>query len=584
MKNLFYPFLLFALIFIACEPSKPAKECKQYVEAANPDTTDYSTEWARVKNINVSFASIDQRYEKNRIPQVDPSLSWKGRGWKGERISSQLVIWDSKDIKEVAFEFSDFTLNNDTKMKSSIANAHFVRYVLTDEFGGGCAPRDGLGIFLVADVLDTASCSDIEANTVRPVWLTFDLPSDAVQGLYTGKLNITSSNNKTQTLDIELEVLPQTLPEPKEWAFHLDLWQHPTAVARINNVKVWSEEHWKLLEPPMKMLAGAGQKVITTTINKDPWNHQCYDGYADMITWKKLKDGSWQYNYEVFDRWVSFMMDLGIDNMINCYSMAAWNDEFHYFDETKKDMVTVSLSPDTKEFKALMTPFLKDFRSHLKEKGWLNITNIAMDERSPKVMQAVLGLIKDVAPEFSISLADNHKSYKEYPYLKDICIMYGSTFDAEDLAFRKANNLISTFYVCCGQKFPNVFTFSDPSEAVYIGWYAMGAGLDGFLRWAYNSWPENPSFDSRFSNFPGGDTFIIYPGGISSIRFERLKEGIQDYEKIRILKDKFTAEGNDEKLEILNKELDKFKPIGVSGITTAELVKNAQNVLAELSK
>lgn len=81
-----------------------------------------------------------------------------------------------------------------------------------------------------------------------------------------------------------------------------------------------------------------------------------------------------------------------------------------------------------------------------------------------------------------------------------------------------------------------MFTFSDPAEAVYAGWYTAACGYDGFLRWAYNSWVEEPLTDSRFRTFPAGDTYIVYPGARSSVRFERLVEGIQDAEKISILK------------------------------------------------
>ena len=42
--------------------------------------------------------------------------------------------------------------------------------------------------------------------------------------------------------------------------------------------------------------------------------------------------------------------------------------------------------------------------------------------------------------------------------------------------------------------------------------------------------------DSRFVTWSSGDTYLVYPGPYSSVRFERLREGIQDYEKIRILK------------------------------------------------
>lgn len=55
-----------------------------------------------------------------------------------------------------------------------------------------------------------------------------------------------------------------------------------------------------------------------------------------------------------------------------------------------------------------------------------------------------------------------------------------------------------------------------------------------------------PLTDSRFRTFPAGDTYIIYPGARSSVRFERLVEGIQDAEKISILKKEFAAAGTPE--------------------------------------
>ncbi|MBP9984589.1 MAG: DUF4091 domain-containing protein, partial [Prevotella sp.] len=70
----------------------------------------------------------------------------------------------------------------------------------------------------------------------------------------------------------------------------------------------------------------------------------------------------------------------------------------------------------------------------------------------------------------------------------------------------------------------------------YIGWFTAANNFDGFLRWAFNSWVENPETDSRFRTWPAGDTYIVYPEARSSIRYERLVEGIQDYEKIRIIK------------------------------------------------
>ena len=43
--------------------------------------------------------------------------------------------------------------------------------------------------------------------------------------------------------------------------------------------------------------------------------------------------------------------------------------------------------------------------------------------------------------------------------------------------------------------------------------------------------------DSRFVTWPSGDAYLVYPFAQSSIRFERIREGIQDFEKIRILRE-----------------------------------------------
>jgi hypothetical protein len=333
----------------------------------------------------------------------------------------------------------------------------------------------------------------------------------------------------------------------------------------------------------MKMLANAGQKVITTNINKEPWNNQCYDAYEDMIFWTKNANGNWTYDYSIFDLWVELMMQLGVTKMINCYSMIPWNNELRYYDATTETHINIRAKPGTKEFSELWTPFLADFRRHLQEKGWLEITNIAMDERSPEDMKATLELLQKVAPEFGVSLADNHKSYKQYPYLKDICVGFGDFFEESDLAFRKQNGLISTYYVCCSDKFPNVFTFSDPAEGAYIAWYATAAGLDGFLRWAYNSWVENPVIDSRFRTWPAGDTYIVYPGNRSSIRFERLREGIQDAEKIRILREKFLL-SSPEKRNRLNETVEKFNIHGIPSEPCREMLQKGKKVLEDLSR
>jgi len=522
---------------------KPALP-ETFVELTDP-TADVTSDWSNVPvGLQSSFVTIDKRFAKSLAPDIAKQNRVQIEGWKGEKLSAQILLWSANKADQVQVTISDLVSKSKGKIPSTSTDARFVRYVMTDEFAGGCGYRkpEDFASSLSPDMLDNLKTFDLPAKTARPVWLSVKIPTNAQAGVYTGTVTISAKGQKAQNLALELEVINQTLPASTEWSYHLDQWQHPSAVARVEGLEMWSDAHFEALKPVMKMLADAGQKVITTTLNKDPWNVQTYDPYADMITWTKNNDGSWVYDYTVFDRWVQFMMDLGVKDMINCYSIIPWNNEVHYKDATKNEIVNVVAKPGTDVFEELWTPFLRDFVKHLQSKGWLDKTNIAMDEREREQMDAAIALLDKVAPEIGISYADNQKTYQRFPNSEDISISVGHPFSKDDIIDRKNRGLNSTFYICCSDGFPNQFTFSEPAESTYLGWYALATGFDGMLRWAYNSWVENPLQDSRFRTWPAGDTYIVYPKGKSSIRYERMLEGIQDYEKARIvlkaLKDK----------------------------------------------
>lgn len=530
-----------------------------FIEASDPVKVDDQS-WQAVKpGLHSSFVSIDKRYAKSEAPKVSMERSVHVKGWKGERLSAQLLLWTTDSIPGVKVQLSGFTSKNGKQLES-MAYARFERYILTDEFGPGCGKRKpgDFAASLSPDMLDDLSSFNLEKKKTRPVWITIEIPRNAEKGAYAGKVQITAPGGKQQELNISLDVIDMLLPEPSAWTFHLDQWQHPSAVARVNNVPVWSEAHFEALKPQMQMLADAGQKVITATLNKDPWHVQTYDPYEDMIIWTKEKDGGWSYDYQVFDKWVSFMMDLGIKKMINCYSIVPWNNEIHYKDAATGKFVDVVAKPGTPEFTTMWEPFLKDFAKHLQQKGWLEITNIALDERNKDEMGAAFALIEKVAPSLGVAYADNQKTYKRYPNSQDVSTAVHHPIDPKDLAERRSKGLNTTFYIYCGNNFPNQFTFSDPAESTYAGWYALAAGYDGVLRWAFNSWVENPLVDSRFRTWPAGDTYITYPQARSSIRYERLVEGIQDYEKVQIVKKLLEQKQDHSRLKALNAAIAKL--------------------------
>lgn len=523
--------------------------------AAQPQSS-FRLDWAATGSHCVIGGGPSLEFQKKAFNHV---------AWRGEKVFAQAVVSSEEELKDVRLSVSDLR-NGKSLIGAENIRLQFVSYVVSDLLDttkyGQCGSREDKskwGEVFVADVLDINDSMTVPAGRKQPVWMTVSVPSDARPGKYSGKLTVTSSNAKARSLNVELTVADHVLPPARDWAFHLDLWQNPYSVARYENVPLWSEAHFEALRPVMRMLAEAGQKSVTATIMSRPWNGQTEDAFGSMVTKIRRIDGTWLYDYTIFDRWVEFMFSIGIDRQINCYSMIPWALQFDYIDQATSSPATFQAAPGSEEYNEYWGAFIADFARHLKAKGWFEKTMIAMDERPLESMQAVLGLIRKVEPAFKISLAGNYHE----PVIYDI-VDFSETFSGKQefpesaKAKRKELGLTTTFYTCCAEANPNMFVISNPDEAAWLGWFAQAEGYDGYLRWAYNSWTLDPLTDARFRTWPAGDCFVVYPGGRGSVRFSKLVEGIQDFEKVRILRSRWQETGNEAKLGQLTGILKSF--------------------------
>ena len=586
IKKLYLLLLLTLPLWAVAQDYTELKDSKPFDSNAVWNSTlksDYYFEWG----------NIDTRYPKLSVPNRPGMANKDGNtkkinleGWIGESVNAQAVLYTKKDLNDVSFTISELKSGRNI-IPASALSVHPVSYVMTDELNkdgkGGCGHRPDPTEWdstLVADVLNNITTNlSVEAFTTKPVWVNIAIPTYAKPGNYSGQLSMTESG-KTTTLNISLKVINNALPAASQWSHHLDLWQNPYAVARYHNVELWSKEHFEYMKPVMKMLANAGQKVITTTIMHKPWAGQTEDHFDSMVTRIKKLDGSWEYHYDVFDKWVSFMIDeVGIDSQINCYTMIPWAMTFDYYNVATNRIEFVAAETGEEAYSEYWLPFLRDFARHLKSKGWFDKTTIAMDERAMEDMQNAIKLIKQADANYKVSLAGNYHQEIEAD-IYDYCIAFGQEFPEAVKARRGSEGKRSTVYTCCAEPFPNTFTFSAPAEATWIGWHTAAGSYDGYLRWAYNSWTKSPLQDSRFRTWAGGDCYLVYPDGRSSIRFERLIEGIQDYEKIKTLRKKYA--NNPRKLIKLEEAISTFMLDTKGNQTTDTQVRNARKLLNSL--
>ena len=84
-----------------------------------------------------------------------------------------------------------------------------------------------------------------------------------------------------------------------------------------------------------------------------------------------------------------------------------------------------------------------------------------------------------------------------------------------------------------------------------LQWVNFRYDLTGYLHWGGNYWNSDPISNTQTelghgwgaNTIPAGDGFIVYPDKenksvFSSIRLEAMREGIEDYELLRVLEKK----------------------------------------------
>ena len=521
------------------------------------DKSNDPVKWQEQKNLHVSFVSTDEAYFRTEVPGINETKTWTATGWKGERLNTLILIWSADTINQLRVSLNDLKTTNGNVLGKNNLKAQLVRYVISNypyaarEVTCGEGPVDKA--YLMPDRLEPFDRFELPGKTVRPVWLSLDIPSTIEAGLYKGEIEIRSEKQNFK-LQLAINVQNQSLPKPHDWSFRLDLWQNPWVIAEYYKVKPWSDEHTHLLKKHLKLYADAGGKYITTYAVHSPWADNSYMIEGSMIEWIKKKNGSWQFDYKIFDQYVQLAIDAGIDKAITIYTPIPWGDRFRYIDEVSGNYITEQWQATSAIFKNNWNVFLTDLKKHLESKGWMNKTFLGINENAMEQTLSAIKVIRDHSKQWKITYAgDWHEELTGL--LDDYSCVFNKEPSIKNVSDRFAKKQTSTFYICCTPSFPNTFVFSPPVEGRWLGWYTMAHNYDGMLRWAYDAWPADPVRDARHIYWPAGDSYMIYPGAESSIRFEKMREGIVDYEKIKILKTK-AAKSTDPTIKKVFQELD----------------------------
>jgi HEAT repeat protein len=101
--------------------------------------------------------------------------------------------------------------------------------------------------------------------------------------------------------DLTLEVVDWKLPDPRQYRAYVGVDQSPWALAKWNKVKLWSPQHWKLIEQSVEWAGKLGARVVgIPVIHRTELNN----GTDTMIKWVRKPDGTYAYDFTLADKYL----------------------------------------------------------------------------------------------------------------------------------------------------------------------------------------------------------------------------------------------------------------------------------------
>jgi hypothetical protein len=275
----------------------------------------------------------------------------------------------------------------------------------------------------------------------------------------------------------------------------------------------------------------------------------------DMIGIEQLKGGSFSFDFSKFDQiadvfWNTGGMDFMETGFLAIRGEKGWSDtnfRWKVFSVKKTETGETVKIPG----KEVIPYLVAAFESHLRQKGWLHKTWFhIMDE--PAVHNSLSWIefsrvIKENAPDLI-----RMDAIETTHVLSDIEIAvpkldhFATWYDNYKEWAEKGNELwFYTVGIYQGSLYPNKTIDMPLSDSRIMHWMNYKYGATGYLHWGWNQWENESPYEQTGMHI--GDGWHVYPvkdGVLNSMRWEQMRNGLQDYEymwmlenKTRVLKD-----------------------------------------------
>jgi hypothetical protein len=469
------------------------------------------------------------------LPPVTDTI--KLFGLRGEVLSGQCAIEAKKNLTDVTVELSAFKSQvNGNILPANVAEWNFVGSIPLKENSPN-QPKDAVTRIAPArfpDYLMAEKQVNISKGTYQSVYLTISVPENAEPGTYSGKVAVKSAQGE-QTLPLIITIYPLTLSPER----HLKVteWYNTRNFEKLHGIKEEYSGAWfAMLRKYADNMAAHRQNVFEVPMN--------------VIEIKKLENGSLAFDFSRFDQiaqtfWDTRKMDYLETGELAKFGEDGWSSteiilkDFKVTDQKTREQI---IMPGEE-----VMPFLMPaFESHLRQKGWLQKTLFHIKDE-PSVFNALAygkmsSYIHHYAPDIKRIDAIETSFVPDYLEIAVPQIDHLGTW--YDDFVRAAQNGVELWTYSVGiyqaTSYPNKTIDLPVINNRIMHWVNYRYDLKGFLHWGWNQWTENPYQDVGMHIGDGWHVYPVKEGLLNSLRWEQMRNGIQDYEYFHMLENKIS--------------------------------------------
>lgn len=397
----------------------------------------------------------------------------------------------------------------------------------------------------------------LRAGKNQPLWVTFQVAREAKAGDYHGELRLRTSLGEVR-VPLRVHVYDFAMPAETHLKSALGLGKH--AIEQYHGLKQ-IEDQEAVFE---KYLRNFAEHRIS------PYSFYAY-APMDIRFVGEGTNKQARVDFTKFDGAAARWLDGAHFNtfMLPLRGMGGGTFHSRHLGELE------GFKEGTPEFARLFGDYLSQIEAHLRERGWLGRAyTYWFDEPAPKDFEFVADGMKRIhaaAPGISRML-----TVEPQPKLTgDVEIWCGLTpkWTPELVRERRQAGEEVWWYICCGPHAPYVTEFIDHpgTELRLWPWQSWQYGVQGILIWAtvywtspaafpppklQDPWADPMSYKSGYGEKPGeigywgnGDGRFLYPprrepaadqppcldAPVNSLRWENLRDGMEDYEYLWLL-------------------------------------------------